>query len=365
MMRKIIPCLISVLMGVSGIQAAVALDETRPLYIHTYDQGLWTWQPGDAEPKQITESDCAARGAFSPDGRYMVCTQFTEGGFAIGLDEFTVANNVYLFDMETLEAAIITTQPDDISPEKFIVRTRPVWSPDGQQFAWTEFFYPQRNQNLMIYDLGSEGTTTLLEQMAAEADAPLAQLAWSEAGIAYDYNVFETSGGGLLHQSVTILTPQGEIRYAADVQIITPRVRFTFGGTWVMFEGRWQYAELFNDATWQVFDPELQQTTIIEAQPVLRMPETDLRIVFEPQGDDYNVYAVDRRRSFLTSYEYLFDLFNDKVALSPDGRQLAYMEGYGVSVWVDGRVTSVPLADIEAVRWITWGSSYIELEEVP
>lgn len=345
---------------------ASAQDTPHPLLIQRYDSGLWTYQSGDDTAEQLSAFPCGGNGIISPDAKYVACTELTEGGFDIGLDEFTVANNLVLLDVTTDSETTLTTQPDDMSKEHFIVRSQPTWSPDSTKFAWAEFYYPAQNQSVYIYDVASGETTTLLSEMASEGDSPLASLEWGEGGIVYDYNVFETSGDGLVYQSVTILTPDGTIRYAADVDIITPRVRYSFGGMWLKFEASWQYAELFNDGTWQVFDPETQATRIVAGHIELRSTADNapLAAFFTPEQSDYVVTGImGEAAESLTKLDYLFSIFDNQVALSPDGAQVAFIDERMLKLWDGADVMAVPLSGDDGIRRIVWGDTYFALVE--
>jgi hypothetical protein len=299
----------------------------------------------------------------------VICSPFTEGGYEIGLDEFNVANNLVLFSMEDGTEMPITTQPDDLSPEKFILRSRPAWSPDGSQIAWTEFYYPERTQSLMIYDLEADASRAVLEDMPAEGDSPLAKVAWGEPGIAYDHSTFETSGDGLLNQAVTFLSPEGEILYTAEVDIITPRIRFTFGSMWLKVDGQWQYGVLFNDATWQIFDPAAQQTRIVEAMPVLipaASTTADQGVAYLADESDYDVYMVEGdEMQYLKTLEYLFDIFRGGIAVSPDATDAAFDTSSGLRLWTNQERQAVPGTEELYIQQLLWSDAVFELVILP
>jgi hypothetical protein len=291
--------------------------------------------------------------------------QWTEAGMDWGLDEFNIADNVWVIDLATGKVAQLSEQPPDASAQKWVMHSLPAWSPDGTRLAWAEVAIPGRTQQILIYDLASGSTTTLLDGPPAQGDSPLAQVYWSQSGIAIRSEDFNTGGGGLLSESVMIVDEDGGLLTTAALDVST---RFTFGATWMADGEAEQFAVLYNDGSWAMIDPLSGNIEVREIVPELYnplRPDDSASVYFTLSACDDSgmvvicdyvaeaAHGVEIRR--LAHLDYLFDIFGQTMAVSPDGQTVAYIQPDGIYFWPDGVFTSFEAVSLPPIRGIVWG----------
>jgi hypothetical protein len=346
-----------------GSPVAFARQDTLPLILFGYE-GAWRWDGPGAVPEKLVDSPLGTV-APSPDGMRLALLQWTEAGMDWGLDEFNIADNVWVIDLTTGEAAQLSKQPPDASDQKWVMHSLPTWSPDGTRLAWAEVAIPGRTQQILVYDFASGSTTTLLSGPPAQGDSPLAQVYWSQSGIAIQSDNFNTGGGGLLSESVMIVDEDGGLLTAAAVDVST---RFTFGATWMVDGGAEQFAVLYNDGSWAMIDPRTGNIEVREIVPELYnplRPDDSAGVYFTLDAcDDSGMvitcdYVAQAERGAeslkLAHLDYLFDIFGQTMAVSPDGQTVAYIQNDGIDFWPSGPLTPFEAVSLPPIRGIVWG----------
>jgi hypothetical protein len=357
------PLLIGLVIPTISSPAARARQEPPPLILFGYE-GAWRWDGPGAAPEKLVDSP---QGAVvpSPDAMRLALLQWTEAGMDWGLDEFNIADNVWVIDLATGEMTQLSQQPPDASAQKWVMHSLPAWSPDGTRLSWAEVAIPGRTQQLVVYDFASGSTATLLDGPPAQGDSPLAQVYWSQSGIAIRSSNFNTSGGGLLSESVMILDEDGGLLTTAAVDVST---RFTFGAAWMAYDEAEQFAVLYNDGSWAMIDPltgniEVQEIVLELYNPLRPDDSASVYFMLDACDDsgmvitcDYVAQAEHGAQSReLAHLDYLFDIFGQTMAVSPDGQTVATIQPDGIYFWPDGVFTSFEAVSLPPIRGIAWG----------
>lgn len=166
---------------------------------------LWAWDGPDQPMTQLTSWGMNERPILSPDGTRVayvstasIFVDWLKTGQGAG--GFTPPGNIWILDLPSGQTFRVADQPTDAvwngptESGKYIIRTAPVWSPDGQALAWGEFLsdlVPISNDDRMdtaqivVYNLVSK-TTRLLDTFPISnrlARAGLLSLSWGRTGI--------------------------------------------------------------------------------------------------------------------------------------------------------------------------------------
>ena len=137
------------------------------------DADLWAWYGVGQPLKQLTHYGHNGIPVYSPDGKFVAYQSmakellplFARGnGISGELD-----SDIWLLEVATDEAVALNAQPAgykatvkiDGTVDVGIIRSDPVWSPDGKFLAWTEAD-PTGQNRLMSYDLRQKQSKGLL-----------------------------------------------------------------------------------------------------------------------------------------------------------------------------------------------------------
>lgn len=212
---------------VPGLNTVRAQLAPGPI-IMTTDGDLWAWNGAALPLTQLTSWGLNGGPVLSPDGTRVAYTStssiFVEWAQRQtgGGGGYYVPENIWMLDIPSGHTFRIADQPADAvwdgpnNPGRYIMRSKPVWSPDGQRLAWVELpvdmiasttDQPTDTAQLVIHDLVS-GTDEILASFPfLHSDALRADfdVQWGRPGIAvksttgsliseWDLRIFDLAG---------------------------------------------------------------------------------------------------------------------------------------------------------------------------
>jgi hypothetical protein len=344
MKRLLVLVLVTMLLA-GGAQAQ---DSENPLILWIRGDLYSVLSPADA-PRQITTNGTISGPQIAPDGR----TVAYKAAAQVGLDaldriqaegviaDFDLPGDIYLFNVSGRVPTLLAAQPADASllaqgtPDKAIIRSAPVWSPDGSRLAWTEYDYPGGKPRLVVYNRVGGALSTL----ATDIPAPLVQgaapsLKWGTGGIAVNLSVDATS-----EQDFVFYADDG--RWLSSPRIAPVENDPALDYVWVeSASGSGAMLGLiYQSARWIFIDP---QTGV--AQAAAQLPYLTTR----QDGSLKLGFGIDQSKGFY--WEVLGQTAAapgapGQVTLSPSGQAVAFT-GYpssgAVSIWQNGDATAIP-----------------------
>lgn len=290
-------------------------------------------------PGLITQTGTVSAPALSPSGDRIAFKDAAQVGLdalnrlggAAPIAEFDLPGDIAVETIQEGRIDLIAGQPEGASlfvegvPDNAIVRSGPVWSPDGARLAWTYLPFGGTTASLAVYDFAVGAWLPFIESIAAPvARGTAPDLRWSEWGFAFRaYSedsaaqtfLFYTPDGNNpnLPPTATAVVEPGENEEILDFQ-------------WVQVADGWRLGVLFNDARWLLIDPATGVTEAPTAPPVLVSPNAPdslrLRYGF---SEDIGLFweAVDPLNPAAASVAFP----GTRVALSPSGREIGFI-GY-------------------------------------
>lgn len=346
------------------LMTLTAHAQPEPAPIIAWVRGdLWKLDPVeiDAAPRQLTRGGVISGYALSPDGRMIAF----KAAAPLGLDaldrieaagliaEFDLPADIYLLDVASGQIALVAGQPDDASllvadrPDRALVRSAPVWSPDGLQIAWTEFDFavsvspPPR---LIVYDLATRTAYRAIDSIPAAVTFGTAPaLIWGASAVV----ISAGSGGGSALQFLFFrLNADRPAELLAVARVPSPNAE-TQEIVWVEDEGDGLLGILLTTGDWILIDPRTGSVQPAEATPLLYSTTADdsslgLRFGALPQTGMF-WETVELGGATAASAAYVGA--PGRVALSPDGREIAFL-GFPtyatVAIWEAGGLLPLP-----------------------
>ena len=328
---------------------------------------LYTVTDLNVQPTPITQNGTISGPALSPDG-----TRITyKAAAAVGLEalsriestgfiaDYDLPGDIYLLDTNLGQTILVAGQPADASlfvegvADNAIVRSTPVWSPDGQMLAWTELTFGTETPRLIVEDLATRVQTVIVDPLPIGIVLGKAPgLRWGAGGIA----VIGDEGAALIYdpQGTLLSTPQ--ITPAEDE---TPQEY-----AWVDNNGNSLFGVLYSSARWQAFDPATGEEQIVADVPVLTgTGDSTLSLRFGALPDT-GLFWETVGSANATGASGAFPAPPSRVTLSPSGQEVAFI-GYpdygGAAIWRDGSVIAIVgtgsyALDVGALLWghTTW-----------
>lgn len=171
---------------------------SAPPIIFLLNGDIYSYDVLTDETTQLTTWGYNEAPILSPDGTRFVynswASQAVEGILAGTLDLFSaLPSNIWMWEIESGDAVRIAEQPANMIPPSNtdagngIIRSTPVWSPDGAQIAWTEVQLPDYGYRLVTYNFATETSRVLVDRLSLgfqDASLILQVPTWGRGGIA-------------------------------------------------------------------------------------------------------------------------------------------------------------------------------------
>lgn len=327
---------------------------------------LYSVDAASAAPRALTQNGTISGPQIAPDGRNIAYKVAAPVGLAV-LDriqsagviaDFDLPGDIYLFNIAGRVATLLAAQPEGASllvqgvADKALIRSAPVWSPDGEQLAWTEYDYPGGQPRLVLYNRVG-GTQTIA---AENIPAPLVQgaappLKWGSGGIAINASVDATS-----EQDFIFYGTDG--RWLSSPRIAPVENDPALDYVWIETGAGPRLGVIYQSARWLLIDP---QTGV--AQAATETP----RLTTTQAGAHELRFGVDPSLGFyweIVGSTAAAPGAPGQVTLSPSGQAVAFI-GYpssgAVAIWRDGDAAAVPNTgsnlDELQVGALLWGNT--------
>ncbi|MBI5670992.1 MAG: PD40 domain-containing protein [Chloroflexi bacterium] len=357
--------------------AARAQDQTSAL-IMLINGDFYAWREGDPAPQRLTTWGYNFRPALSPDGNflaYMAWSPITveairrSGGIAGG----ELPGDIRVFDLATGQEQVVAAQPEGASffvegtPDKAVMRSAPVWSPDGRRLAWTEFDYPGELTNrLVIHDLETGASQVIVPTLPAQGGvpSPMAVL-WTDSGLVVR-SITPRPDAPTYTEDFNFLVYNENGALLATVPVPRTDTEFMIDHLAVNFDGQEYIAALYNVGTWILLNPltgdNIPAPGLLQLSAAAAPQGAVSALAFPPEtGAPTNGRwdIVDSQGNPTGLSIPLNDVPSaSQPAFSPDGQAVAYITGtttQGVEVWRGGQAATVPPVEedqlISAVVW--------------
>lgn len=198
------------------------------------------------------------------------------------------------------------------------------WSPDSSQFAWVQLHLQSKQQSLMIFDLETQQIRDIVLDIPRSATAAAAEfIGWTEHALLlwiyeFDETTFYNAESLYLidPQSFDVLAQYEILNDGEGSDVIVYR-------TLAEFNQQTVYAIELAEAGWQLINLETQERLWSEGMILLRATDVSDGMHLQVEADDY--YHVNWR--VLNTPTMTFDDYpSNRIALSPDGEQIAYAD---------------------------------------
>ncbi|MBW4438211.1 MAG: hypothetical protein KME04_13810 [Pleurocapsa minor GSE-CHR-MK-17-07R] len=352
------------------------MGETEQFY--RYDDGVWELLPtGDF-----------ASATVSPTGEYVakvVINPSSEPQAEI-IDPLSL--EIHLLNLADGSEREIAVQPDAIattgdgSINRGIVRSTPVWAPDGRAFAWTEQDYPaQGGARLLVYDLDRDETRILddaLPFMNLSANGLPAFFSWGIGGI-----VVFTNNPVDFVDTFRRYDPHDGL-----LQTLRMPENDDFSDFWFPFLGPWWLPDEqdqrphtalivpvlgngeFYYVDWETGEVDwitrrIALVSATNSQSSLRFMWSFYHRFTDPVESLFQLQTADGA-SVLTWDDYLGtdDLRSlENIVLSPSGQAAAYIQDGNLMLWRDQHSEQLALPPDFRIAGLQWGTPVWQLGE--
>jgi hypothetical protein len=363
-MHRPIIILVALALLFTGVQSSAAQGDSALIYI-VLTGDVHTVDPATNELTRLTEWGYIGSIALSPDRALlvydalppMVVDVLVEVG---GLGGGPLPNDLILRDLLTSEETRIAGQPEDAvfmsdeQEENSRVRSEAVWSPDGDQVAWTELRYPlDAGDSLIIYDIASGQQRVVVPELPIGYGVPApTRFLWGETGFVvriYTYN--ETTQNG--EDNFLIYAEDGTL---LNTIAATPAEASNALMDFVLIDddGEEKLALVYNQTGIELIDIVTGERGSLTGSLELRSatnPAESLAVTAIPGSREDSVYPFmwqlrtpdgaivpDRINANFTPFTH--------IELSPDGQAAAYITSEStvpaealLGVWQDGTST--------------------------
>jgi hypothetical protein len=369
-MHRLIIILAALALLFTGVQSSSAQGHSAPIYI-VLTGDVHTVDPTTNELTRLTEWGYIGSIALSPDRALLVYDALPQlvvdvlleiGGVGGG----PLPNDLILRDLLTGEETRIAGQPEDAvfmsdeQEENSRVRSEPVWSPDGDQVAWTELRYPlDAGDSLIVHDIASGEQRVIVPELPIGYGVPApTTFLWGQTGFvvrSYTYNTTTQRG----ETNVLIYAEDGTL---LNTIAATPAEASNALMDFVLVDddGEEKLALVYNQTGIELVDLLTGEREPLTGSLELRSatnPDESLAVTAIPGSREDSVYPFmwqlrapdgaiipDRINADFTPFTH--------VELSPDGAAAAYITSEStvpaealLGVWRDGESTFAIVAN--------------------
>jgi hypothetical protein len=364
-----------------AIGSPVAEAQQRsPLMLHiSSDAGsgdLWAWFGADQPPKQLTSGGHNFSPAISPDGKYVAYNSVPK--FAQVDCSGWPPSDIWLLEIATGNTVVIAEQPpnsiycDHPKPPLFIRRPKPTWSPDSKALAWGESVITPHTRapvpnRLVVYNLAQRKQQVIVANLPGNQQITHGQeVDWGDPGIANvvfpvpfdttysatDVHVYRTNGNPLFSQRFLKSSP---CRVGNRSNLWIKEGSKTFLAVCII-SGHERHV-LIDPLTHRQSEMsgqlELYSPNAPDALSIFSTVDKDRFVSWHIASKGQAVRDIAWRKNQPSDYE-----LHEPVAISPDGRQVVYLEGKQLFIYdQSGQATPVQIPGKESqdVIWAGWG----------
>jgi hypothetical protein len=376
--RRVACCVLSWLLltllapGLRQATVAQAQPADSPLLANIRGD-IWAWAGAGTTLQQRTNWGYNKNPILSLDGRLIAYkSTATIAVDAIkrvgGIGGGDLPANIWVLDVTTNDAVRVADQPADASfqmqavPDKYVVRSDPVWSPDGKSLAWSELIMDtstnaEGTNQVVIYNLEQKTQKVIAPKLPPQYGVPGAlKIAWGEPGIALwsIAAVNDPDKGWYGEDSILVYDTSGKLLSSTVIERLSEFA-------WIQERDR-DYVGVLSlgpadgtgDPQWILVDPATGRITGMPGLPELySLAAPDgLSLVPTALGTSPEWAIADRGKplSKLGSVDDVY-VFSPMLAISPDGKQLAYVKQGALYVYNEGKATKVSVSDVGGLAW--------------
>lgn len=282
--------------------------------------------------------------ALSPDGAQVAYASWAREAVEAGLQvPGAQISNIWLMDLNTSTFRRTAAQPDGATPETGLVRSNPVWSPDGTQLAWEELIDFQSGTRLVVQTLATGELRTVAEGLPLgfqDGGIRLPTPGWG-ASVSHSYVNYVDGAPMLLVDTVDLSGARQEFvigNYAAATG--APVAHF-----WVGANGGWALAAGDSNGQWRLLDTLTGSWSPLAQAPiqVATTGSTALRLTVAPTPVEgrfvWRVLLPDGLAVDLPNSGWV------EPALAADGQTVAYVDANRrLQLWRNGGLVTLPAA---------------------
>ncbi len=351
------------------LQPARAQSSEAPLVL-LIKGDLWTWSGGKLQQRTTWGYNEAP--ILSPDGKtvaYKSTAQIAvdvlkrEGGIGGG----ELPANIWLLDVATNNALRAADQPPGASmmtgntPDKFLIRSTPTWSPDGKALAWTELNQEFGKSSLVVYTVATRTARTLVTDLPPYYGVPSSlPVRWGAGGLAVETVTQAKAGDVTVEGGLLVYDPNGKLLSSAKFGILMDFL-------WIRADTRDLLAVHGNDKAekpytvgkWLLLDPATGQVSDMPGVPELyslAAPDGLTLFPASPALDTgWNIGLPGGGEVPLLADKKSVSGWVPFAAISPDGKQIAFSVQGKASIYSDGRVTQIVPDNAGGLAWTPLG----------
>lgn len=333
-----------ILMSIWLVGAVVTQAQSTSLI--AFNQGdLWAWSPSGIT-ERLTEWEFNGGPILSPDGRRIAYVSYaSESVEQFGIQGLPIiAQNIWIMDIASRNFDRIADQ--SASPGN-ILRGAPSWSPDGTEIAWAEAQLTPidiSEVRLKIYNMNTGATRTLTDPMDLGFQDGggifLPAVKWGTGGIARLVYTF-VDGSDVMNILLELFDPATGTKREFTIGDVSSQANQVNSIHWV----NGQLAVVDGLGNWNIFDPSTGSRVQPASQPVLSNGSSTILtpVTITTSGNLQWQWQATTADGTTTALFTSFTTAAYDVAISPDGGQVAWIDGDTVNVWTAATRSTQPI----------------------